>query len=49
MAKELSIVEVKNGYVVTYQDEVEGYEQQLVFTKFFQVQRFLKEYLQEKD
>lgn len=48
MAKEMSVREVKNGYVLVYQDEVDG-EQELVFTKFFQVQRFIKEYLNSKE
>lgn len=46
--KELSIREVKNGYIVTYQDEAEG-EVEIVLTKYFQVQRFVKEYLNEKN
>lgn len=49
MAKEFTVREVKNGYVVAYQDEVEGHEVECVFTKFFQVQRFIKDYLQSKD
>lgn len=48
MAKEMSVREVKNGYVLVYQDEVDG-EMELVFTKFYQVQRFIKEYLNSKE
>lgn len=48
MAKEMTLREVKNGYVLVYQDELDG-EQELVFTKFYQVARFIKDYLNSKD
>jgi len=48
MAKEMTVREVSNGYVLVYQDPVEG-EQEVVFTKFFQVLRFIKEYLKDSE
>jgi hypothetical protein len=46
--KEITIREVKGGFIVTCHDAAEG-EMETVFTKMYQVQRFVKEYLNEKN
>lgn len=46
---EVVIKKVDNGFVVEIQREVDGdfVEKTLVFTKFYQVQRFIKEQLKD--
>jgi hypothetical protein len=47
-SKTLTVRTVANGYVVETDHPVDG-AQELVFTKFYQVQRFVKEFLNEKE
>ena len=48
MAKKYLMVRaVKNGYVVEYEDDVDGLTE-TVFAKYFQVMRFIKDYLKEE-
>ena len=47
-AKSITIRQVANGYVVETDHPIDG-EKEMVFTKYFQVQRFVKEFLSEKE
>jgi hypothetical protein len=47
-SKTLSVRTVANGFVVETDHPVDGV-QELVFTKFYQVQRFVKEFLKEEE
>ena len=46
--KSLNVQMVSNGYIVEIDHPVDG-QQQMVFQKYFQVMRFVKEFLKEED
>ena len=47
-SKTLVVRKVANGYVVEAQHPVDG-DQELVFAKYFQVMRFIKEFMKDED
>lgn len=47
-SKTLVVRKVSNGYVVETQHEVDG-DVELVFAKYFQVMRFVKDFLKEEE
>lgn len=46
--KSLSVRQVANGYVVEVDHPVDGV-QEMVFPKYFQLMRFVKEFLKDED
>jgi len=47
-SKNLQVRMVANGYIVEVYDPVDG-TQEMVFAKYYQVMRFVKEFLKEEE